>query len=140
MIAALIVSPRWQMAGFDLSLLPKVIVVNTAMMTFLSRLRGQPGAPLLVIWDRLNVHRAAKTRLTDRNCSIHFVFLLDYAPELNPVEPFWAHLKMNPLANHAATDIRELGRRATRHSRRIADDPVLLRSFIAATSPSLRLR
>lgn len=140
MIAALTVSPRRQKVGLSFSLLPNENVVTATMMTFLRRLRRQLGTPLMVIWDRLNVHRAAKTRLQGRNRSIHFVFLPAYAPELNPVEPFWAYLKMNPLANHAATDIRELGRRAARHSRRIADNQVLLRSFIAATPLPLCLR
>lgn len=140
MIAALTVSPRRQKVGLYFSLLPNENVVTETAMTFLRRLRRQLGTPLLVVWDRLNVHRAAKTRLHGRNRSIHFEFLPAYAPELNPVEHFWAYLKMNPLANHAATEILELHRRATHHSRRIAADQALLRSFIAATPLSLRLR
>ena len=92
------------------------------------------------MWDRLNVHRSAATRLRRRNRSIHPVFLPPYAPELNPVEVFWAYLKMNPLANHAPLDVDELGRRAKRHTREIARDQILLRSFLQATPLSLRLR
>ena len=140
MIAALTVSPHRQKVGLYFSLLPNENVVTDTMMTFLRQLCRQLGTPILVVWDRLNVHRAARSRLRHRNRSIHSVFLPPYAPELNPVEKFWAYLKMNPLANHAATEIRELRGRAARNSKRIASDQGLLRSFIAATPLSLRLR
>lgn len=56
------------------------------------------------------------------------------------MEKFWAYLKMNPLANHATTDTRELRNQAARHSRRLGQDQKLLRSFVAATPLSLRLK
>lgn len=140
MIAALTVSPHRQKVGLYFYLLPNENVVTETMMTFLRRLRRQLGTPILIVWDRLNVHRAAKTRLQRRNRSIHFAFLPAYAPELNPVENFWAYLKRNPLANHAATEVLELHRRAIHHSRQIAADQGLLRAFIAETPLFLRLR
>jgi len=56
-----------------------------------------------------------------------------YAPELNPVEIFWAYLKRNPLANFAAADALHLARVATRHVQRLQHRPELLRSFFDAT-------
>ena len=140
MIAALTVSPRRRRVGLYFSLLPNENVVTQNLLRFVRALRRELGSPIVLVWDRLNVHRSASTQLRCRSRSIHPVFLPPYAPELNPVEPFWAYLKMNPLANHAALDVRELRRRAERHSRQIAGDQALLRSFLQATPLFLRLR
>ena len=52
-------------------------------------------APLILIWDNLNVHCSAAMR---RFCDAHsdwltVVQLPHYAPELNATEGVWAHLK-----------------------------------------------
>lgn len=140
MIAALTVSPRRRRVGLYFSLLPNENVVTQNLLRFVRALRRELGSPIVLVWDRLNVHRSVSTQLRRRSRSIHPVFLPPYAPDLNPVEPFWAYLKMNPLANHAPLDVDELGRRAKRHTRRIARDQVLLRSFLQATPLFLRLR
>ena len=68
---------------------------------FLDAAHQQLHGPVVVVWDGLNTHTshamreliAARTWLT--------VFQLPaYAPELNPVEPVWSHLKRS-LANLA---------------------------------------
>ena len=140
MIAALTVSPRRHRVGLYFSLLPNENVITPHVLRFLRDLRRQLGSPIIVIWDRLNVHRSAGTKLRRRSRSIHITFLPPYAPELNPVEMFWSYLKMNPLANHAALDVEELACRAGRHARYIASDELLLRSFLRATPLFLRLR
>lgn len=140
MIAAITVSPRRRKVGLYFSLLANENVVTHSLLRFLRQIRRQLGTPIVLVWDRLNVHRSARAILHRRNHSIHSAFLPPYAPELNPVEAFWSYLKMNPLANHAALDIEELHRRAARHARAIAGDQYLLRSFIRATPLSLRLK
>jgi hypothetical protein len=140
MIAALTVSPRRHRVGLYFSLLPNENVITPHVLRFLRDLRRQLGSPIIVVWDRLNVHRSAGTRLRRRSRSIHITFLPPYAPELNPVEMFWSYLKMNPLANHAALDVEELACRAERHARSVASDQLLLRSFLRATPLFLRLR
>jgi transposase len=112
--------------------------VTDNLLSFLRQLQRQLRSPILIVWDRLNVHRSAWARIHPRNRSIHSAFLPPYAPELNPVEAFWAYLKMNPLANYAPRDVQELFLRAHRHTRDIADDQLLLRSFIKASLLSLR--
>jgi len=140
MIAALTVSPQRRKVGLYFSLLPNANVTTDTLVPFLQQLRRQLGSPLLVVWDRLNVHRSAASRLRSRFRSIRTVFLPAYAPELNPVEIFWSYLKMNPLANDAAYHFAELVQLADRHARRIAQDQPLLRSFRSATPLFLRLR
>jgi transposase len=140
MIAALTVSPRRRKVGLYFRLLPNENVVTAVVLRFVRQLRRQLGAPLVVVWDRLNVHRCAWGTLQGASPSIHAVLLPPYAPELNPVEVFWSYLKINPLANWPAADADQLHRRAQRHARRIADDQDLLRSFLKATPLSLRLK
>ena len=140
MIAAITVSPRRRKVGLYFRLLPKENVVTHNLLSFLRQLQRQLGSPILIVWDRLSVHRSAWTKIHRRNHSIHSAFLPPYAPELNPVETFWAYLKMNPLANYAPRDVGELCLRAKRHTRDIADDQLLLRSFLKASPLSLRLK
>ncbi len=59
-------------------------------------------APLIVVWDRLNTHtsKTMKTLVAGRDW-LTVVLLPGYAPDLNPVEGLWAHIKRS-LANLAA--------------------------------------
>lgn len=140
MIAALTVSPRRRKVGLYFSLLPNENVNTSNLLPFLRQLRRHLGSPLVLVWDRLNVHRSVWARLRRRSRTIHAEFLPPYAPELNPVELFWSYLKRNPLANDAALDMETLHRRAQRQSARIASAPDLLHAFLRGTPLSLRLR
>ena len=69
-------------------------------MAFLGQLDRQLGAPFAVVWDRLQAHRAIAARdFLAEHPHVRRVFLPPYAPELNPIEYLWGHLKTNPLAN-----------------------------------------
>ena len=81
--------------------------------------RRQIGKPLLVIWDRLNAHRAHRTAtfLTAHRRDFAVAYLPAYAPELNPEEPCNACVKRameNALPNSIA-DLHRLARREFRH-------------------------
>jgi putative transposase len=78
-------------------------------------------------------------RMLHRSRSLHVEFLPPYAPELNPVEAAWAHLKMNPLANLAPEDSLELADIAERHVGGFRRRKSLLKSFIRSTPLFLRL-
>lgn len=61
---------------------------------FLRRLRKKLQRPLIVVWDRWNVHRSAAKRIVDAGWKgIEFELLPAYALELNPVEAMWSHAK-----------------------------------------------
>jgi len=67
---------------------------------FLGQLLRQIRRPLLVIWDGLAVHRSKKVKafLERHPGEAHLAQLPGYAPELNPVEDLWGHLKQHGLA------------------------------------------
>ena len=65
--------------------------------------------PLVVVMDRLNVHRAAPRESRQAGASwLHVEWLPAYAPELNPVEAMWGHAKCSDLANFTPDDIDHL--------------------------------
>jgi transposase len=140
MIVALTVCPRPRRVGLYSSLLPNENVVTENLLPFIRSLRRHLVSPIVLVWDRLNVHRSVARELRRRSPSIHPVCFPPYAAELNAVEPFWFYLEMNPLSNHAADHVDELACRAERHSRQIANDEALPRSFLQATSLFFRLR
>jgi len=140
MIAALAVSPRRRRVGLYFSLAPNRNVTGPWIVAFLHALLRHLRGGVILIWDRLPVHRGRHVgQWLARHPRLHVDFLPPYAPELNPVEPFWGYLKCNPLANLAPDDPQALARIASRHVRRLQRRHHLLRSFIRATHLSLCL-
>jgi transposase len=65
----------------------------------------QLGAPTVLVWDNLNVHRDRRLReFIDTHDWITCYFLPAYAPDLNPVEGIWSLLRRSSQANTAFTD------------------------------------
>lgn len=100
------------------------------VLSFISQLRRHVGPRMLVIWDRLNVHRSAQRQLKEKfGSDICFEFLPAYAPELNPVEQVWSHTKYAELANNIPQDINALWRDVYRSLNAKRMNPVLLKAF-----------
>jgi transposase len=109
----------------------KLSIKSRQAVEFLGHLRRQIPGKLLVIWDGLAVHRSrAVQRYVERTQGdIVLARLPAYAPELNPVEYIWGHLKGHALANFCPKDIPHLGREARRQLRRSQRRPALIRAF-----------
>ena len=139
MIAALTLAPIRPSLGLYFSLYSNTNIASPQIVRFLKALTSHLQKPLLILWDRLPAHRSKNIhQLLQRRRHLHMDFFPPYAPELNPVEYFWAYLKGNPLANLAPTDIQLLSRTTRYHARRIRRHPALLRSFLNATPLFLR--
>jgi transposase len=140
-VGVVTISPRRRRLGLYVALYPNANVSAPVLIQFLRDLRRHVRGPLVLIWDRLMAHRchAMKTYL-ERSPQVHPEFLPAYAPELNPVEYVWAHLKGHRLANWAPTDAVTLTRAARRHVHALADNQRRLRGFVHATGLPLRLR
>lgn len=81
------------------------------VMAFIGQLRRRYQRPLIICWDRWQVHRSAARRLAaSRTRNIVFEWLPAYAPELNPVEARWSHAKVAKLANFVPDDTPDLKR------------------------------
>jgi len=84
------------------------------VVDFLKHLSKQISQPILLIWDRLPGHRSRLVQdyLVSLNGKIEAYYLPAYAPELNPVEYIWAHLKQHELANFCPRDLWSLSAEA----------------------------
>jgi transposase len=72
---------------------------------------GRLGADrLLVIWDGSPIHRRAEVKafVAEAGDAIHLEPLPAYAPDLNPVEWLWRHLKEVEMRNLTCGDLEEL--------------------------------
>jgi len=139
-VGVVTISPRRRRLGLYVALYPNANINAPVLVGFLRALRRHVRGPLILIWDRLKVHRARIMQaFLDRCPQIHPVPLPPCAPELNAVEYVWRYLKGNPLANYAPTDAFELARTAVRHTRAMAGKQRLLRGFVRATGLPLRL-
>lgn len=97
------------------------------------------GGPLVVVWDNLNTHiSAAMGRLVAARPWLTTYRLPAYAPELNPVEAVWSHLKRS-LANLANRTIDELAELVRSRLRGIQHRPDLATGFLARTGLDFRL-
>jgi transposase len=101
------------------------------VVAFLRHLRRQIRRRLLVIWDGLPAHRSrlVKDFILKTNGRIVVARLPAYAPELNPTEYIWGHLKHHALANFCPRDWAQLTQQARRQLRRSQRRVTLVRAF-----------
>lgn len=98
---------------------------------FLNQLLQNIDGHIIVVWDRLVAHRSKiVNRWLEKNRRIETEFFPPYAPELNPVEYLWSYLKMNGLANLAATDLDQLYSESKKSLCNIRKQKNILKSFI----------
>ncbi|MGM1058565.1 transposase [Saccharothrix sp. Mg75] len=105
----------------------------------LCHLHRSLGTPVVLVWDNLRGHITGKTKefTTANTAWLTVVQLPSYAPEFNPTESVWAHLKTNALANLAARNLAELTKAAHRGLRHIQRHPALLTGFLTGTGLTL---
>lgn len=100
--------------------------------------RRHPG-PLTVVWDRSRIHNrseAVQTYLAHHPEIVTEEFP-GYAPELNPAEQVWAHLKGHTLANYAPPDVATLRARLMQEAGTLGKRSDLLAAFIRHAKLSL---
>lgn len=107
-------------------------LAGTDSVHFLKHLRAQLDRKLLVIWDGSPIHRTleVKAYLTDGAAKhIHLERLPSYAPELNPDEGTWKHLKHVELRNVCCFDLPDLHHELQLAIVRLRRQPWLVQSF-----------
>lgn len=89
----------------------------------------------MVVWDNLNTHTSTEMRrLIAARPWLTVFYLPAYAPEVNPVEAVWAHMKKS-LANLAMRTVDQLIALALVKNRlkRMQYRPALVTGFLAKT-------
>jgi transposase len=83
---------------------------------------------ILILWDGAPIHRSllVKHYLASTRGRLVVERLSAYAPELNPVEYMWDHLKTHEIANLIASQAWELSLEATAAPRRMRRRPSII--------------
>lgn len=105
------------------------------VVEFLQALLRHLGVRILVIWDGAAIHRCQLVQdfLRTTHGQLELASLPAYAPELNPVEYLWAHLKEHEIGNLIVKHAWELKIHATAALRRMRRRPrVILACFAQA--------
>jgi putative transposase len=106
---------------------------ETDYAALLDAAHQQLGGPLVLIWDNLNTHISAAMRtLIAARDWLHVIRLPAYAPDLNPTEHVWSHLKRS-LGNLAVHGIDHLAAIVKNRLKRIQYRPELIDAFLAHT-------
>jgi hypothetical protein len=96
-------------------------------------------APIILIWDNLNTHVSAVMRafIDAHRQWLTVVQLPAYAPDLNPVEGVWSHMKRG-LGNLAACGLDQLVATVKSRLKQIQYRPGLIDGFLAQTGLSIQ--
>lgn len=103
-------------------------------IAFLTHLLHVAGPRLLVVWDGSPIHRSAEVKefLTQGAArKIHLERLPIYAPDLNPVEWLWRHIKQVEMANLTCLDLEQLHMEFHLALGRVHRKPHLIPGFFA---------
>jgi transposase len=112
------------------------------VLVALRHFRRRIGRPLVVVWDRLNAHRAKLVQafVAAHPADFRLEWLPPYAPDLNPEELCNGAVKRD-LLNAAPAAVDALHRAARLGFRRLGRRPELLHSFFLHAGLSVnRLR
>jgi transposase len=97
----------------------------------------QLGGPIVLIWDNLNTHISTAMRaLIAAREWLHVIRLPAYAPDLNPTEQVWSHLKRS-IGNLATHGIDHLTAIVKNRLKRIQYRSELTDAFFAHTGLDL---
>ncbi|MYS12871.1 IS630 family transposase [Streptomyces sp. SID4982] len=98
----------------------------------------QLGGPTVLVWDNLNTHVSRTMHeLIDARLWLTVYQLPPYAPELNPVEGVWSHLKRS-LANLTEHGLDQLTALVKTRLKRMQYRPRLIEGLIAKTALDLQ--
>jgi transposase len=133
-IAALSLSPRQHRPGLYFRTHPKDFVNNVKAAGFVRQLLRHLRGEVILIWDQGNMHRGEPIRQLLRDYPrLSIEELPPYAPDLNPVEQLWNHIKYGVLCNFAPRDAGHADEVAREHLDAARGDHERLRSFFKAS-------
>jgi putative transposase len=129
-ISALTLSPRRNRFGLYFRTIPNGSFNGASVADFLRQLLRHIRGRVILIWDRWSAHRCSvvKTVVADHP-RLELQYLPAYAPELNPVEYLWSHLKWSELCNFVPKDADDLDRATWQSLQKTTQHQSLLLGF-----------
>lgn len=103
-------------------------IKSAEVVEFIKHLQRHLKKRILIIWDGAAIHRSKEVRdyIASTKGKVQAERLPPYAPELNPVEYMWAHLKSHEIGNLIATEAWELSFEATAALRKMRRRPSII--------------
>ncbi|MEO6785254.1 MAG: IS630 family transposase [Chthoniobacteraceae bacterium] len=103
-------------------------IKSEQVVEFIRHLQRHLKERILLIWDGAAIRRSklVKDYLASTRGRVRAERLPPYAPELNPVEYLWAHLKNHEIANLITTQAWELSFEATAALRKMRRRPSII--------------
>jgi transposase len=140
-IGAILVSPRRDCIKLQYGLLANnVNFRGPTVVQFLRTLRADLAAPMAVFWDQIPIHDcSALDEYLAAASDVALEPFPPYAPELNPADGLWRHIKYGRLANYCPPDLLALRSKITTELDRLQGQPELLKSFVRFTKLPLDL-
>ena len=134
-IGAISVSPTRRRFNFHYHLLgDNENYRDWSVLQFVDSLRRTLRGPITILWDQIPIHRSARVRsYFNKHRRLVVEPFPAYAPELNPVDYAWAHVKRHRLGNYCPTSLDELRQTLHAEFELLTNDTPLLRSFFDAT-------
>ncbi|MFY1684979.1 transposase [Micromonospora sp. WMMD730] len=110
---------------------------RTRLIALLDAAHQQLDGPIVCVWDNLNTHVSAAVRqMIDARDWLTVIRLPAYAPDLNPTEAVWSHLKRS-IGNLAVTGVDHLQAIIKNRLKSIQYRTDLLDGFLAHTGLTL---
>ena len=108
-------------------------ISSAEVIRFLNHLRRVIPGKLLIVWDGAPIHRSKAIRqyLHDGAAEwIHLERFPGYAPEVDPEEGIWRHLKQVEMRNLCCRDLRQTRRAFRAACQRLRQKPHIIRSCL----------
>lgn len=106
---------------------------SAEVIRFLAHLLRHIPGKLLILWDGAPIHRSKQIKqfLSDGAAArIHLERFPGYAPELDPQEGVWRHLKRVELRNLCCADLQETRRELRAACQRLRQKPNVIQSCL----------
>jgi transposase len=133
-ILAISVAPRRRRLGLYWRTDPAPYIDAAAVVAFLRELLRHLRGRVIVAWDGGTNQKGPLVRaFRARNRRLHRERLPGYAPELNPVEMIWGHLKHGAMANFVPRHVGHLDQVVRGPLAELGDRPALIRSLWAGS-------
>jgi transposase len=128
--AALTISPKQHRLGLYWRTYPREFVNAARAAEFLRAMLRHLRGPVIVVWDGGPMHKGEPIRQVLADFPrLTLERLPPYAPELNPVEYLWTHLKYGQLPNFVPDNVFQLNDTLRDHLAHTRRSSRRLRSF-----------
>jgi transposase len=130
---AVVIGPDGSAQALRARLHEDAYVDGEATAGFLRKLLGEFDEPLIVVWDRGNMHKGPHVRqVLAEFPRLSVEPLPAYCPDLNPIEWVWGWIKYAQLANYCPQTLRQLVSKVAATIAKAAEKLGMLDGFIRA--------